>query len=852
MDTLLRDVRRAIRALVREGGFTLAALTTLALGIGANASMFAVVHALVLRPLPYPDSYSIVRVGQSFAGSTSSSLFLASHTMELLREGAESFEQLAAYRPVSAEWTGRDGSATLGGAAVSPALFPLLRATPHLGRLFTEEEAREGADQVVLLSYATWVARFGSDPRIVGTVLDLDGGPRTVVGVLAEGFHFPGSDAQIWTPLVLPAFNQPTSSGPDGERTLTTVVFMASVLGRLRAGVSPEQAAAEVRTVVERDDPIYRRRRGRDPAAADAPAFDTRVIPLQEQMTAQYRPALAALTGATALVLLIACINVAGLVLARGVARQRELAVSVALGAPRRRLVRQLLTESVILGLGGGALGLAAAAGALGSVPVLVPGNVARLDDVGIDGAVFAFTLGLSVLVGLAFGAVPAIQWPRVQIVRVLNEGGARAADGFRLLRANRSRAALAASQVALALMLQVGAGLLLRSFMTLVAVDRGYDAANVITARTRNPDVRLTGGVMTQEARNAIEDVNRRFHAALLDGMTRVSALPSALAVGLSSDVPLAGGGASWTQVHVEGRPAPSDPRDAPRMEVRFVSPGYFDVMRLRLRAGRLLTRLDAAGSPRVLVVNEALVREAFGTEPALGQRLLLSGPDGTNEPWEVVGVVADVVHGGLTIGEVQPEAYLSVRQLDRAPVPLFNAPFVSVRTGGDPLAVVPFLREVVAGAHPRATLEDVRTMDARLSAVIAQPRFYAVLVGGFAALALFLAAFGVYALLSYTVAQRRREIGVRMALGARRGDILALVVRQGAVLVAAGAAAGILGAFVSSRLIESFLVGVTARDALTFVAAPFLLVGVALVACWLPARRATRVDPMEALRVE
>ena len=853
MDTLLRDVRHAVRSLARQRGFTLAALTTLALGIGANAAMFSIVYGLVLRPLPYPDSGSIVRVGRSPAGMSRSSLALDNYTLEVLLDEAESFEHLAAYRPLAAEWAGRDGSVRLEGAAVSPALFPLLRATPRLGRLFTEDEAREGADQVVLLSYGAWTTRFGSDPEVVGTVLDIDGVPRTVVGVLAEGFYFPTPDAELWTPFVLPTFEPPASQSPDDLRGRTFVFINVSALGRLRAGASPEQAAAEVRTILERrDDPLLGGLRGRNREAGGPPAFDTRVIPLQEAMTAQYRPPLLALSGATGLVLLIACVNVAGLLLARGVTRRRALAVAAALGAGRGRLVRQLLTESVILGLGGGVLGLAAAAGVLRAVPALVPGDVARLDDVGIGGAALAFTLGLSALVGLAFGAVPAFQWSRAHLVRVIDEGSAQAAGGFRLLRANRTRASLAVVQVALALMLLVGAGLLLRSFVTLVTVDRGYDPANVITARTLHPDVRLTPGMMTPEARDAIEAVSRRFHVALLDGMARLAALPATAAVGLSSNVPLAGGGGMQVLLRVAGRPAPADLRETPRTSVQLVSPGWFDVMRLRLRAGRFPTRLDGGG-PGVVVVNETLAREIFGGEPAVGQRLLLSRAGGRGEEsWEVIGVVADVLYGGMPAGESEPEVFVSAHQIDRAPASLFNTPLVSVRTAGDPLAVVPFLREVVAEAHPAATVVDVMTMDARLSAVFAQPRFYAVLVGGFAALALFLAAFGVYGLLSFTVAQRRREIGVRMALGARRRDILALVVGQGALLVTAGAVAGSLGAFASSRLIESFLVGVEARDDVTFVAAPLLLVGVAFLACWLPARRATRIDPMEALRVE
>ena len=854
METLLRDVRQAVRTLARQRGFTLAALTTLALGIGANAAMFSIVYDLILRPLPYPDSDAIVRVGQLPAGMSRSTLALNNYSMRLLLEEAESFEQLAAYTPLQADWAVREGSVRLQGMAVSPALFPLLRARPHLGRLFAEDEAREGADRVVLLSYDTWVARFGADPDVVGTVLEIGGVTRAVVGVLAQGFYFPSPGTEIWTPLVLPTLELPASPGADGQDSRTFVFVSLSGLGRLRADVSPEQAEAEAGTLLERrGDPLLGGSRGRDPEASGAPAFETRVIRLQEEMTAEYRPALLALSGATALVLLIGCFNVAGLLLARGVSRQRALAVCAALGASRGRLLRQLLTESVILGLGGGALGLGVAAAVLGAVPALIPGDVARLDGVSVGGEVLAFTLGVSTLVGLAFGAVPAFQWSRVQLARVLHEGSARAAGGFRVLRANRTRAVLAVAQVALALMLLVGAGLLLRSFVALVTVDRGYDPANVITARTLNPDARLRPGVMSREAREAVETANRRFHAALLDGMVRLAALPATTAVGLSSNVPLAPGGMMQVPLRVAGRPAPADPRQASRTTVQVASPGWFEVLRLRLRTGRFPTRLDGAGGPGVVVVNETLAREVFGGEPAVGQRLLLSRPwGGGEESWEIVGVIADLVYGNAPAGESTPELFVPWNQADRAPVSFFGMSFVSVRTAGDPLAVVPFLREFVTEAYPGATVVDVMTMDARLAAVFVQPRFYAVLVGGFAALALLLASFGVYGLLSYTVAQRRGEIGIRMALGATRGSIVALVAGQGALLVIGGTAAGMLGAVASSRLIESFLVGIEARDALTFAAAPLVLGGVALVACWLPARRATRVDPMAALRVE
>ena len=848
MDTLLQDVRSAVRRLAAQRGFTVTALVTLALGIGANVAMFGIVYGLLLRPLPYPDPERLVRVGESSGGRGGVSS-LTNRSLPLL-EGAESFERLAAYQASSLEWAGPEGGVTLRGARVSPALFPLLRATPHLGRLFTDEEAREGADGVVLLSHRAWTNRFASDPDVVGTVLDLGGDPRTVVGVLREGFYFPSPDGEFWTPLVVAPFMPPSAAEPG--RPIMMVMMAFSALGRLAPGVSLEQAAAEADTLLQSAATAFVMR----PAGGNRPPGgqpETRVAltPLLEQMVGEYRPALMALTAATVLVLLIACINVAGLLLARGVARQRALAVCAALGAGRWRLVRQLLTESVMLGVGGGVLGLAAAAIVLRAVPALVPGDVARLDEVGIDGLTVAFTLGLSIAAGLLFGTAPALQWSRLDLVRTLNEGSAQSPGGFRLLRSNRARAALAVAQVALALVLLVGAGLLLRSFVRLVTIDRGYDPANVIAARVRNPDTAFRPD-LTPEAIAGLQAAGRRFQESLVEEMARLEDLSGVEAVGVSSGLPLVSSGGGLTTFRVAGAPPPTDPGDIPRASINVVSPGYFDVIRLRLRSGRAFTRLDGAEAPRVLVVNETFARE-LGDEPAVGRRVLLAGA-GQDEPWEVIGVVADVRYGGLTITESSAEAYVPLPQQERVMAlgGLFTGSMVSVRTAGDPLAVIPFLREAATAASPRASVGEVMTMGARLSAAVEQPRFYAVFVGFFAALALFLAAFGIYALLSYTVSQRRREIGVRMALGAQRGDVLALVVRQGAGLVAAGIVLGVLASAASARLLESFLFGVAAGDRLTFVAAPLVLAGVALLACWLPGHRAARINPMDALRVE
>ena len=832
LDDLGRDVRHALRGLRRNVAFTATVVCVLAAGIGANSAMFGIVHGMLVRPLPYPDPGAIVRVGEmDREHPQSGAVLLTNTTLPPLDAEAESFEQLAAYRSRSFDWDGPDGRTALSGAWVSPSVFPLLRARPQLGRLFTEADARAGAEQVALLSHGAWTRRFGSRRDVVGTVIALDDTPHTVVGVLAEDFYFPRPAAEVWTPWVMPSIMLP---GPGGQPPAVVLAF--SALGRLRPGVSPERAETEVRTILQRidNDFLRRIRRGDDDALGAPPVVDARVIPLQEVMVGEYRPALLALTAAVALVLLIACSNVAGLLLARGVTRRRELALRAALGAGRGRVVRQLLTENVVLGLGGGLVGLGAAAAVLRAVPALVPGYVARLHEAGVDGVVLAFTLGLSVLVGLAFGAAPAFQWSRSDLVGTLKEGSLQATVGFRLLRSNRTRAALAAGQVTLAIVLLVGAGLLLRTFAGLVTIDRGYNPADVVAARTRNPD------------RGA---PSRPFTEALLAEVEGMARLPGVAAVGLSSGLPLAYS-RMGAVMRAAGRPAPSDPSELLLSWTHVVSPGYFDVMRMRLRDGRLFTRLDGAVGPRVVVVNETFAREVFGGTPAVGQQVL-TGRGADEQALEVIGVVADIRYSGLEAFESQAEAFLSVYQPGSGALFSFD-PLISVRTAGDPAAVVPLLREAAAAAHPRATLEDVMTMDARLSATFAEPRFYAGFAGFFAALAVFLAASGLYGLLSYTVAQRRREIGVRMALGAQARDILVLVVRHDAALVASGALAGLLAAAAASRVLESFLFGITPYDTVTFVGAPLALAAVTLAACWLPARRAARIDPMETLRAE
>ena len=855
LDDLVGDLRHAVRGLRRSPGVTATVVIVLAMGIGANSATFSIVYGMLLRPLPYPDSDAIVRIGESYEADAGWSPSLSNRSILALQEEAESFEQLAAYGPAGpVVWAGPHGSVTLRGARVSPALFPLLRAVPRVGRLFTEGESRAGADGVALLSFDTWNTHFASDPDVVGAVLEQGGGPLTVVGVLSEGFSFPSPDVDVWTPLVIPPFE--IRESPDG-RGFRTLSFSLPAVGRLRPGVSAAQAATEVRSIVRRPAAGISAEAGQaglDPPPGHELELDAHIVPLQEAMVRRYRPALTVLAAAGALVLLIACVNVAGLLLARGITRQRELAVRRALGAARGRIVRQLLSESVVLSFGGGVLGLAAAAAVLQAVPLLVPGDIARLDEVSVGGAVLVFSFGLTTVVGLLFGTAPALLWSRPSLLRFLNEGSARAAGGFRLLWSNRLRAVLAAAQIALATVLLISAGLLVRSFVALITADRGYDPSNVVTVRLHDPDNLLRPDSLTLGRMDEIANANRRLYSRLLGATDRLSSLPGVSAAGLTSRLPLAGRGWSSIPVSVAGRPVPDNPADYPQASLLRTSPGYFEVMRMRLRAGRFFIRVDEATNRRVLVVNETFERQAFGGESAVGKRLYFGvGAARSGGQWEIVGVVADTNYDGLALADTLADVFVPIHGAGISPESLtFGPPVIVARTTGDPLSIVPFLREAVADVYPRASIDDVMTMNARLSVAVTQPRFYAILSGLVAGFALLLAVSGVYGLVSYTVAQRRGEIGIRTALGAERSDVVTLVVRQGALLIAVGTVGGWLTALATGRVLESWLFGVTSADRLTLIAALLVLVAVAVVACWLPARRATQVDPAETLRFE
>ena len=808
----------------------------LALGIGANTALFSVVYDLLLRPLPYPDSDAIVLVGKVWPDSTGPPT-LTNPELRGLWADAESFEQLGASSRLAVTWSRPDGN--LSGAAATPSYFSVLGAVPHLGRLFTSADAEEGAPPVVLLSHDVWTSRFGSDPHVVGATVNMDRGSHSVVGVLPEGFEPARSSARFWTPLVV----APYEPSPDGA--LAAPGFMLGI-GRLRPGVSPDQAQAEVRTIIDR------LRAERPWAESDpAPAPVGRVVRLREELGRPFRPALAMLAAATGLVLLMACANVAGLLLARGVGRRRELAIRGALGAGGGRVVRQLLTESVLLSVAGGAVGCAVAAGIVRAAPALIPRSVPGLADVALDGAALAFTAGLAVAAGLLFGTAPAVAWSRVDLTRALAAGHGAAGGGLGRPGTNRGQAGLVVAQVALAMVLLTGAGLLLRSFVAFVTLDRGFDPTRVVEARVSvgapGVSVTLGGGRLDPDEVDASNAVVIRVTEALREQMARLEDLPGVVATARSSGLPLDSAD-SRQPFEVAGRRRPSDPDEQSWAGVRTVDPGYAEVMRLRLRDGRFLAESDGPGSPRVAVASESFARTAFGDEPAVGQRFRL----GYGHEWEVVGVVADVTPlYDLSRLPGAGDVYLSMFQTEPNLSPYSSPPTVVVRTDGDPDALIPLVRTVLARVHPEAQVYGT-PLDTMLSWEAAQPRFFAMCAGIFAAVALLLAAFGLYSVLSHTVSRRRRELGIRMALGAGRGNVVLLVVRQGGMLVAAGGVLGLLAATASTRVVASLLFGVTTTDVLTFAGATAVLLATGLLACWLPARWATRVDPMQVLRFE
>jgi putative ABC transport system permease protein len=805
MEHFKQDFLYAVRRLLKAPGFTLVAVVTLALGIGANSAIFSVVNGVLLKPLPYPEPDRLVGVYHTTDGQRA---VMSGPNFTDVSRAATSFESAAAISTGRMILTGEGEPTRLAIAEVSASLFSVLRVRAALGRAFNADENTPGRNNLVILSHGLWQQRFGSDPSVIGRRITLDGVSKEVVGVMPAGFSYPsGRDA--WLPV----------DYDEGFVTKQRGAWYLSVVARLKPGVTPQQSAAEVEAIG--------RNLARQYPDANAEIGMT-TYPLLEAMVGNIRPSVMILLGAVGFVLLIACTNVANLLLARAATRETEMAVRTALGAGRARLVRQLLTESVLLSLVGAGFGLLLAVWGVELLTNLKPQGIPRLDNVRIDGVVILFTIAVGVVTGVLFGLVPAFAATR-GLSATLKESGRGAVTSRS---AGRVRGALVVTELALAVMLLVGAGLLMRSFIKLQAVDPGFKVDPALTFDLTLPDARY------KEMEQQIA-----FYDQLLP---RLRGLPGVQAASAVMGLPLAGLD-FIISFEVAGRP-PVPPAQQPSMQVRVATPEYFSTLGIPLKRGRMFTEDDRLQSPKVVLITEAAAKQYFPNEDPIGKTIKLGWGRGPGKPragGEVVGVVGDIKAEGLDEPN-PPQIYMPLRQW---PVSFMT---VVLKTSVPPTSLTEAARAQVAAIDPNLPLSNIGTLDAIVAKSISQQRFYMTLLSVFAAVALVLAAIGIFGVLSYAVSQRTREIGIRMALGAQERTVIGLVVRQAMALVAAGVVAGTLLALYLSQTMTKMLFSVRPTDPATFVSVAAVLAGVALLASYLPARRATRVDPIVALRSE
>ena len=808
MFKLLQDVRYAFRLLAKSPGFTAIAILTLALGIGANTAIFSVVNGVLLRPLPFRDPSQLVLIAEK------SSFPVISTSYENYldwRDQSHSFESMEATRGGAITLTGAGDPERLNVRMVTAGLFSMLGINARVGRTFLPEEDRAGGTPVALLSYGLWQRRFGGSQEIIGKAINLDAQPYTVVGILPSGFQIL-QPADIFLPFMPWA-----KTLPDDRNWHPGIIPLA----RLKSGVSREQARVDMVGITKRLEQQY-------PDYNTGTSAD--VVGLQDQIVQNSRPALLLLLGAVSFVLLISCVNVANLLLARAASRGREVAIRTALGAGRARVIRQLLTESVLLSLAGGLLGVLMASAALGPLLKLAAGSVPQGAPIGLDPWVLAFTAGVSLLTGLLFGIVPAMRTAKLDLREALNEGsrGSTAGPGQ-----HRLRGVLVAMEIALAMLLLVGSGLLLRSFSRLQEVPPGFQ-----------PDHLLVADIPLSQTAYAKPENRYQFFDRLVE---RARTLPGVRSAAAASFLPVSGGG-SVIHFNITGRP-PKSPHEFVAAGYRTITPNYLETLGVPLLQGRLFTHADNEKSPAVVAINATMAHIFFPNENPLGKRLQLGAlPDQQVPTMEIVGVVGDV-RPGLGI-DPQAEMYLPYRQADLV-LPVFQLSVV-MRTAGDPTLQTSALRSALAEIDPNQPLVRVRTMEENMATTVAQPRFRAWLIGIFAALALVLAAVGVYGVMSYTVTQRTSEIGVRVTMGAQPQDVFRIIVGEGLRLALIGVGVGLVTALALTRLLRSFLFGISAYDPLTFVGVSLLLTFVAVAASFFPARRATLVDPLVALRYE
>lgn len=802
METLLRDIRYAIRSLLKHPGFTLMAVITLALGIGANTAIFSVCNAVLLRPLPFRESERLVMVwnkGAEAAGGDRTPLALA----DVLdwRAQNRSFESVGAFQNTFYNYTSGEVPERVRAAGVTANFFSLLGVQVQLGRDFLADDERSGAQRVALLSDHFWRTHFGADPQVLGKTIRISGVEGIVVGVMPANLNFPAKDVKLWTVMQTV---QPTRRGP----------YFLTGIGRLKTGVTPEQAGAEIQTFK---------------SSFSGDKFDFNLLPVNDYLVGDVRLALLALLVAVTLVLLIAAVNVANLTLVRAEGRAKEISIRTALGASRGRIFRQSLTESLLLTSAGGVVGALLAMWGVDLLLKLAPEGLPRLSEIRIDGSVLGWTALVSLLTGLIFGFAPAWQSSRLDLNETLKEGGRGSSQGAAR---QRWRNLLVVTELSLAMMLLIGAGLLVKSLWRLQRVDVGVNPERVLTMQLALRGERYAQPEGTERVRD--------FYSRLVE---QTQSLPGVRAAAVSNSLPPDDTDFS-SDFTIEGRSFEPG-HQAPIAYFIRVSPDYFRVLDIPLRSGRFFNAADSANAPRVMLINKTLQRQVFPNEEPISKRVNIGT---AREPdWnQIVGVVEDVKYNGLA-DEVQPALYQPTAQ-----APSWGMSLILKTDVADPFSLTAAVRTEVRKLDQELPIAQVSTLDQRLATATAQPRFRTMLISLFAAVALVLACVGIYGVISYSVAQRTHEIGIRMALGAQQHDVLKLVILQGAVLAITGAALGLGGAFALTRLMAGLLFGVTPTDAFTFSYVPLCLIMIALLACYIPARRATKVDPLVALRYE
>jgi putative ABC transport system permease protein len=810
MNTLLQDARFSLRMLFKKPGFTLVVVLSLGLGIGANTAIFSVVNTVLLRPLPYKDSDQLIWLREQNPSAGIKEETLSPPNYMDWKTQSESFVDMGAFASTRLTLTSGSGEPErINAAYVADGFFSTLNAEPRIGRTFTPEEDKPGNARVVILSTGLFERRFGADTNLIGNTITINGSPYTVVGVMPKDFMTPKPDdrrpPEAWAPLA-------ADYNKDGRRG-----DYLNVIGRLKPGTTVEQARAEMATITQRLEQQY---------PATNTGWSAIVMPLHERFVGDVRPALMVLLGAVCFLLLIACANVANLLLARSTARQKEFAIRAALGARRARIIQQLLTESVMLGLSGGALGLLFAFWGIELLTSLSPGGVPRLTEIDVDARVLTFTLGVSLLTGIVFGLLPAFQASNPNLNETLKEGGRSSAEGRS---GGRLRSILAATEIALALVLLIGAGLMARSFLRLQDVNPGFDAQRVMTVGLFLPSTKYKEGTSVVAFYNEL--------------LSKTEALPGVVSAGAIDTLPLDTGGNVLGFV-VENR-LPDRPGDnTADAEHRVVSQDYFRTMGIPLLRGRLFESNDGPNTPPTIVINQTMANQYFPGEDPIGKRINLGDPQRT--PWlTIAGIVSDTRHEALS-AEPYAQMYALHTQSPRRSLNLV------LRTSGDPMSLASAIRSRVTEMDREMPLSNMRTMEQILSESILRPRFNMLLITIFAAVAMTLASVGVYSVISYSVSQRTHEIGVRIALGAHPRDIFKMVVAQGLKLAVTGVGIGIVSAFALTRVMAGLLYGVQATDPLTFAAISAGLTAIVIMASYVPALRATKVDPMISLRYE